>query len=89
LSNREPAGIVGILVNWLLPGKFPTGGPRRVLRTEPGLVPVAAAADRHTAPAEARPIAKVLCLDERDLDGRVESMLRRLTVRTRHDAQRA
>jgi DNA-binding NarL/FixJ family response regulator len=34
-------------------------------------------------------IAKVLRLDERELDSRVESMLRRLTVRTRHDAQRA
>ena len=34
-------------------------------------------------------IAKVLRLDERELDSRVESMLRRLTIRTGHDAQRA
>jgi DNA-binding NarL/FixJ family response regulator len=34
-------------------------------------------------------IAKVLRLDERELDGRVESMLRRLRVRTGHDRRPA
>jgi DNA-binding NarL/FixJ family response regulator len=39
-----------------------------------------------TPPAE---IAKVLRLDERELDSRVEAMLTRLRIRTDHDPQRA
>jgi CheY-like chemotaxis protein len=39
-----------------------------------------------TPPAE---IAKVLRLDERELDSRVEAMLTRLRIRTDHDPERA
>jgi hypothetical protein len=34
-------------------------------------------------------IAKVLRLDEHELDSRVEAMLRRLRIRTGHDPERA
>jgi CheY-like chemotaxis protein len=107
-----------------------------VMRAEPGLLPVASAADPDGALAEARlfervrtvargrtvlavtpqamtagaarldtrdlpilgmlmertppaEIAKVLRLDERELDSRVEAMLTRLRIRTDHDPERA